>query len=372
MKTNIIFLTNEKYISEESAEGGVKFCTQEYISLLQLRFTVIFFAVQLDNSFWYRIKKKFGLTVYHDYNVRKYITTLKEAINKNHVSCVFLNLTNTVQFSKLIKELFPDIKVILCSHGNESGDYLHEVVMHKKRSFLKRYAADYFLGSMLSQESSYRKYIDLVLTVSDVEMYIEKWLGAEKIYLVYRTITGAEIDNNPIKGRIGFFADLSHAPNFYGIKKVCEALQSRKDNSVEIRLVGSCEKNGNALALEFPFLKYLGYLDEDHLKLEAGTWMFCLNPVFYYSRGVSTKLGKMLQWGLPVITTRKGMRGYTWKEGEILECDSANEMATLIMNYCNNITAAVKYKNEIVKMRATAPSQESMANDIINILAVSA
>jgi hypothetical protein len=63
---------------------------------------------------------------------------------------------------------------------------------------------------------------------------------------------------------------------------------------------------------------------------EAASWAFFMNPVFYYSRGVSTKLAKAFSWGLPVITSEIGCRGYVWGKGSPLIADSAAEMAAAI------------------------------------------
>jgi len=365
-----LFLTNKKYIDPSSPEGGVKFCTQEYIDLIETKFEIILFPVQLKSSFIYRFKKKAGLSAYEEYKVSKYERQLKDVIKENNIQYVFLNLTNTITYSKLIKELCPSVKIVLCSHGNESGDFLHEMVLHKKQYGFKKIAAQYLLGKMLSTESTYRKYIDLVLTVSDVELNIEKWLGSENVYMVARTITGDMIDHHPAKGRIGFFADLSHVPNYYGIIRICNELKKLNTSEIELRLVGGQKIIGKSLEDEFSFLSYLGYLAEKELQEEMSTWTFSLNPVFYYSRGVSTKLGKSLRWGLPVITTTKGMRGYKWRQGEILNCDTAKEMATLIMQHANNIESSFFYRNEILKMKASSPSREQMMNEICDIMKI--
>ena len=39
-----------------------------------------------------------------------------------------------------------------------------------------------------------------------------------------------------------------------------------------------------------------------------------MHPIFAYARGRSTKVGVVLGWGLPLVTTRAGIRGYVWDE----------------------------------------------------------
>lgn len=367
-KPKTLFISNKKYIDPLSAEGGVKFCTQEYINLIQTKFEIILFPIRINNSLFYRFKKKMRISVYEDYKVNDYDLRLNEIIKQNNIQYIFLNLTNTIKFSYSIKKLFPSVKIILCSHGNESGDFLHEIALQKWQFGLKNIISQFSLGKMLQIESIYRKYIDLVLTVSDVEVNIEKWLGAENVYMVARTINGSMIEHQPVSGRIGFFGDLSHAPNYYGIRDLCYQLKKRKTKWLELRLVGVQKKISESLEAEFPFLSYLGYLTEEQLQKEMSTWTFSLNTVFYYSRGVSTKLGKSLGWGLPVITSKKGMRGYKWQDGEILNCDTAKEMATLISQHANSIQASQYYRNEILKMKESSPSLEQMMNEICDIL----
>ena len=367
-RKKVLFISNSKYVDQHSSEGGVKLCTKEYIDLIASTFEVLIFPVDLNLSLFYRVKKKLGLAVYDDYAPGNYSDELKNIIADNNIGYVFLNLTNTIIFSGLLKKLFPQLKVILCSHGNESGDFLHEIVMHEKYKGLKKIIAQQALGKMLIIESTYRNYIDVVLTVSEVEVMIEKWIGAKEVKLITRTIYDHAIPLHPVNGRIGFFADLSHAPNLYGIEKVCTSLAKLNPEAIELRLVGAQKDVGVSLANDYPFVTYLGYLTESELEKEVSGWMFAINPVFYYSRGVSTKLGKALSWGLPVITSEKGLRGYQWGNGEILTCDNAEEMAAIILTHSIDMEASLYYRKQVEYMKASAPDLKEMMKEVINLL----
>jgi hypothetical protein len=366
-KSTALFLTNIKYINPDSPEGGVKLCTLEYITLIETKFNIIYFPVDLDISFLYRLKNRLKMNAYNDYSVDHYEAALKKTISENRIGFVFLNLSNTLPFAKIIKDLFPSIRVILCSHGNESGDFLHEIALHKKLGGIKRALALFTLGKMLVLESTFRVYLDLVLTVSDIEANIEKWLGANNVYMVARVINGIPVKGKAIIGKIGFFGDLTHAPNFYGVDQLCEALDKANPKNIKLILVGTGEKNAMQIAKKYSFVSYLGYLNELEFSTEASTWTFCINPVFYYSRGVSTKLGKALGMEIPVITTTKGMRGYRWSEGEILQCDTAKEMATIIFKNANNLESHFYYKREILKIKNSSPDQNQMMSEICDL-----
>ncbi len=364
----VLFISNRKYVDSHSSEGGVKLCTKEYIDLIATTFDVLIFPVDLNLTLIYRFKKKLGVGVYDDYAPANYIKQLQNVIEENNIGYVFLNLSNTIVFSRLLKKWSPHVKIILCSHGNESGDFLHKVVMDEEYKGLKGLIAQQALGKMLILESIYRNYIDLVLTVSEVELMIEKWIGAKEVKLITRTIYDHSIALYPLNGRIGFFADLSHAPNLYGIKNVCESLAKLNPEALELRLIGAQKDVGISLAKEYSFITYLGYLNEKELEREASTWMYAINPVFYYSRGVSTKLGKALSWGLPVISTKKGMRGYQWKKGEILSCDTADGMADIILTHSNNKELHSYYRNQVKDIMLSCPTLLDMMNEILILL----
>lgn len=363
-----LFISNEKFLDDSIAGGGVKFCTDEFLALLHTGFEVTKFPVKYTTGMGFRIKKKLRISAYDDYAPDQYLPSIKEAVIKNDVKYIFLNLTNTAPFAKGINEILPHVKVVLCSHGNESGDHLHEVAMHQSFSGAKKKIATNVLGKMLVKEAAQRQYIDLVLTVSDVEEGIEKWLGAKQVYMVPRHIDGAKQDYQPIAGRTGFFSDLSHRPNYYGISEVCKAIEAAGYNDLAIRLAGGGAERGKELEQKFSFVKYLGYLSEEELAKETSSWAFALNPVFYYSRGVSTKLGKSLGMGLPVITTQKGLRGYVWSEGELPVAGSAAEMAAMIQKLSRDPAACEHYKNEVYKIQQSAPSYVQMMSEIKKLL----
>ena len=316
----------------------------------------------------YRFKKKLGLASYEDYKINNYYALLKSYLANNDINFIFLNLTNTAPFALLIKKHWPNVKVILCSHGNESGDHLHDINLHNKHKGFFKNTAIYSLGNMLTKESIFRKYIDLVLTVSDVEVGIEKWLSAKQVFMVPRFIEKQNEKYNPTLGRVGFISDLSHEPNYFGILEVCKELNFLTHQPIKIRLVGGGKVRGELLEKQYSFIEYLGYLPAEKIVEEISTWTFSLNPVFFYSRGVSTKLAKSLGMGYPVITTHIGMRGYAWHKGNLPVCNTAKEMAILITQLSLDKKACDHYKNEVIKIQHSSPSLIEMIKEINNLL----
>lgn len=348
----VLFITNKLFIDDTQPEGGVKLCTSDFIGLLQTRFEVVIFPLEFNRSVLFRLKAKIGIDVYEEYNANAYAGLLSIEIKKYEIQKVFINLSSAITLSKIVKEIDPAVKVILCSHGNESGDVLHQSVRFSALiSPIQLFFSSYRLGALLKRELEYRRrYVDLVMTVSEIEAGIEKWIGAKTTFMVPRVFFPEFIDWKPIEGRIGFLADLSHYPNYYGLLRLCQALQeSKPDKKLQIRVAGMPTRNLNLLTKQFDFIVAAGYLDEAELKKEAATWMYYLNLVFYYSKGVSTKLAKGMNWGLPVVSTQAGNRGYIFKKGSVVTCKDAEEMAKLLLERTFDIEKAAADREEVLK-----------------------
>lgn len=365
MKPCALFLSNEIYFDSSKKEGGVRVCTEEYLALIQVLYNVELFTVGYHLSLAYRLRVKFGLNIYHDYKPEQYSEQLASIIIKMNVEVVFLNLSNTVPFAAIIKSVFGDkVKVVLCSHGNESGDFLHESTRFQQRiPAYRSWLSAYTLGNMLKKEAAFRQQdLDAVLTVSPVEEALENWLGAKQVLMVPRTVKKQFLTRTPISGRVGFIGDLSHWPNYYGIDEVCKALAALPvKNGIDLRLVGSPASIGEQLAATYSFVSYLGYVNNDALQAEAASWSFFLNPVFYYSRGVSTKLAKAFGWGIPVITTRIGFRGYVWKRGSIVVAETPADMAQKIHQYAIDTGQFQNINKEIEELIYSTPGMHENA-----------
>lgn len=367
----ILFISNEKFVDKKNSEGGVQLCTFDFIALLKVKFEVLIFPVRYKRNLYRRIIGKLGYNIYRDYVVNDYLEALKNVIIKNNIKYIFLNLSNTMRFSAMIKSEFSEkVKIIICSHGNETGDYIHEIVKFKNNfPWYQRVISSLVLGKRLKLESEFRQNsIDMVLSVSPVEDNIEKWIGSKQTFMVPRTIKLNKIDLKPVLNRVGFIGDLSHWPNIFGIEEVCKAL-AEYSPSINLRLVGTHEIIGNRLAKKYPFVTYLGFMYNEELESEASSWTFFLNPVFYYSKGVSTKLAKALGWGLPVITTIAGLRGYEWKDGDFLIAKNAKDMARLIIQNSGNPENILDAQSEVQKIVASSPSFSDIMKQLYPVLA---
>jgi glycosyltransferase involved in cell wall biosynthesis len=330
-----IFLTNKESLYSEIT-GGVQLCSKEFHGLISniVDVDVADYYVQFTRNIFDRIVIRLGFENYNMYDIKKDSVSLLKYIEDSKIEIVFINMASLVGYSKVIKQKFGEsVKIVLLSHGNHSGDFLHLIskpidTPNPLKSFLRKVR----LGLLISKESLFRvRYLDSVITLSETEKQIENWFGSKKSIFVPRQLAPKFINYRPIKGRIGFVGRLDHPPNLQGIQILLNALKTVGLREVEFRLVGAPLNFGASIKENYTNVSYLGELSDKELEDEVSTWTIFINPVWWYSTGASTKLAKAISWGIPIITTTAGMRGYFWKEGELITADTPEEMAKLLI-----------------------------------------
>ena len=267
---------------------------------------------------------------YSLFDIRKDAPALIQHILANGIRIVFINMASLVRYAKPLREAFgTEIRIILLSHGNHSGDFLHWITRPPKatNAFI-RMQAKIRLGNLIATESEFRvHYLDGVVALSETEKQLENWFGAKRVVFLPRRLYQDFLKHEPVSGRVGFVGRLDHPPNVQGMSILLKALKKMDHSKIQIRLVGAPESYGRKLKQQFPFIEYLGELSDADLEKEVAGWSLLLNPVWWYSTGASTKLARAISWGLPIISTTAGMRGYEWKEGSMLVTDSPETMA---------------------------------------------
>ncbi len=372
MNKKAIFLTHSNSLHSEIT-GGVQLCSQEFYGIISLidGMKLEEYHVPYTKNIFQRIQIKIGMENYSGYDVKKDSPALISYIRENEISIVYINMASLVRYAKVIKDSFGEnVKVVLLSHGNHSGDFLHLITKPlKKESIFKRFFRKLRLGLLVSTESEHRiKYLDAVITLSETEMQIENWFGAKRAVFLPRRLTPKFLEYKPVLGRVGFVGRLDHPPNLQGIKILLKTMQAVKKLPIELRVVGAPENYGRSLQKEFPFICYLGELTDKQLETEVATWTFLLNPVWWYSTGASTKLGKAISWGVPIITTSAGMRGYYFEKGQLLIADSPELMRDLLSLNASNIDSIMHYASETKKAAQSGLEDKKLAQIIANSL----
>jgi hypothetical protein len=277
---------------------------------------------------------------------------------------VFLNLAELTPLAGPLKNIRPSLKVAVLSHGAESVDDFHSLRIKAAgtegrpatiRERLK-------LSDQLMDEAASRPFIDHVFVLAPFEVEYERWLGAQCATWIPRQVKRRPLDWKPAHGRMGFVGMLDHWPTIEALDRWLPELASRVDGDVRLRLVGGPPKAGEALAARFPFIDFLGGLDDAGLRAEAATWTCYPQPLFCWGRGCSTKLATALSWGIPVATTPQGVRGYCWRTGSVTLADSPAEIAEVSIRLARDEAFRRSAKQGVDSAAASAPTLAEVAD----------
>lgn len=294
--------------------GGVQLCSREFLGLVRAASDDLrLFPVAITRAPSWRLRRKLGLGSYLLYNPEEDREHLSQMLAGFRATHVFINRSELMRFAPLVAELAPSVKVIVMSHGNQSGDDLYEVAGPggRRTRGVSRFRGAFQLGLDLVTESRFRhRHLHAVCVMSEEEEVLERWLGATRTIVLPRIVHPDPVTWKPVPGRVGFVGTLNHTPNRMALEQLCGELAKCHAPGFELRIVGGPDDVARELAGRYPFVRALGRLDDRDLLHEAGGWSLFLNPVFWLSRGASMKLGRALAWSLPVLSTRAGARGY--------------------------------------------------------------
>ncbi|WP_052535232.1 glycosyltransferase [Candidatus Phaeomarinobacter ectocarpi] len=310
--------------------GGQQICTREYIeAITHAGFNLAYSTFEPANSLTAKITRRIDRQPYRYFVPKNTAAEVIRLCNQNDTRTVFLNVADLAPIAEDLKQHDPNLEIIMLSHGLGSVDYLHEIRTQNWGSHFTglRTSQVHFLGQQIVEECRQRRWIDAVICLAPFEAEIERWLGVKRILQISRTVVRDELDWQPLDGQIGFVGRLDHPPNLEGLRLVLQEMTKRNASDIDVRIIGLPGDVGDKLAKQFPFATYLGSLPDEALREEAASWTCSINPLFCYARGASTKLAVMLGWGVPVLTTPEGMRGYSWPGGPPATADTPGAFA---------------------------------------------
>ena len=362
-----VFLTHPHSLQSEIT-GGVQLCSQEFVHVIQgiEEISLENYFIPYTKNFYQRFLIKMGMENYSHFNIRKEKKALLHFISDRAIDIVFINMASGVRFAKPIREKFGErVRIVLLSHGNHSGDFLHLLTKPiEKKWMLRKWLDRLRLGNLIATESDFRvRWLDGVVALSETEKQIENWYGAKLVSFLPRRLYSDFLELHPMPGRIGFVGRLDHPPNIQGLMLLLEAFSSL-EKKPEFRVVGAPKKYGESLQKQFSFISYLGELSDRQLEEELCSWAFFTNPVWWYSTGSSTKLARAISWGLPIVTSPAGMRGYEWKAGSLLVAESPTSMAQLVMKEAWDL-GQINYWMEQTRLVAASGLEEKTLSDRI-------
>jgi len=321
-----VFVAHDVALS--GAPGGVQLCTDEYIrSISEAGVSLTVVPIHSDRRLWSRLSRRLLPDPYSSLQWRPdSVHEIVAGIDRAGARLVFINLVNLAPLAVALRaRLGTACRIVLLSHGLESVDMLHTIPINGSRAQRR-------LGRRLVQERQHRAAVNHVFCLSPFEAELERWLGAPCVTALPRTIPRLPpLDWAPAGDRLGFVGTLDHPPTRDGLTKFLQAFARIAPPRLRVRVVGRPERAGRKLAAMFPHTEYLGPLDDQELEREAATWSAFLHPLFCYARGCSTKLAVAISWGLPIVTTAAGARGYTWRSGTLPMAASPEAFARLAM-----------------------------------------
>ena len=351
---------------KEGYEGGVQICTREFLDVVrEASDSVHLFQVNVARDLKTRARRALRLGSYLLYRPEVHLEDLAQLIIRERIDVIFINRAELLRFSSAIKFKVPDVKVILMSHGNQSGDDLYEVAGAggRRTHGLKSGIAMWDIGRDLVLESRYRhQYLDGVCVMTGEEEVLERWMGARATTVIPRLIKYAPLKWTPVNRRVGFVGTLDHTPNRVALEAVLEHFSRiRPPEDFEIRLVGRPSRLGVEFAERYSFVTYCGGLSDEDLRAEAMTWSLFLNPIMWLSLVASMKLGQALGWGLPVVTTRSGRRGYEWKEGDVpTSDDDASRFTEATLHIIQERSRVCAVRDESIHAAQTSPTLDEL------------
>ena len=354
-----LFLSHESHLNPGG--GGNQICTREYRdALVAAGFELQNVTNGTDRSPATRLRRKIFPDLYPKVIPKEFLARVREACQKESPEFVFCNFSNYLPIAVQLRAVLPaQTKLILLSHGLVSVDDVH-----RDRIATAPYAKGHvrrlgprLIGRAIITEMKGLPSFDHVFCLAEFEVSICRWLGARSVSWWPRTIPhGCELDWRPEGSRIGLVGTLDHPPNLEGAFMFCEALAKKGSPAPRLRLVTRSRAVAADLRKRYHFVDDLGPLENTaHLEAEAATWSAFIHPIFCWAMGCSTKLATGIGWGLPVLTTEAGIRGYAWKDGSLLVANDAVEMAWLAIKMLDK-RAAESAKAGTMKVRSTAPN----------------
>jgi hypothetical protein len=358
---SVIFVHDENHYDAKIA-GGVQVCTREYVRLLNAcAYQVKRISIAQDKSLLARLRIRLGIDFYGRYDFSAACRLVSDAIEKSSSRAVVLNQVALAPLAALLRTEFGDkIVIAVASHGNESGDYLHEVVRReeKRASIYETFR----VGKLIRTESEiFSNDVDVVLAMSETELQIANWLGAKQVIYIPRLFEPDFLSNDLSSRRIGFIGSLHHKPNYDGLVSLLVALSSDAEKQWSLRVIGGPAEIGSTLQRQYPGVEYVGAVDDDALRQEASTWAMFVNPVFWFARGASTKLATAINWGIPIISTPPGNRGYVWNDGEVLTVRTPEQMAGAVTRLLNDQGELRAVMSRVQSAARSGPKIEDLA-----------
>lgn len=311
----------------EAGGGGVQWCSREYHATFKAAgINLHDFSFAPDRSLRARLLRRWRPRPFDIFDYPGLAIRVLSAARQAKAKFLLLNNTAACALAPALRGLDPSVRLIFLSHGAEITDVVNNLLL-APGSLPRHHQDPAWIGRLLTAELVQRAALDAAIVISMPDRETERWLGTKRQLYLPRQVLLLPLQPARVLGRIGCVATLDHGPNRHGLELLAAALS--RYPKIELRIVGGPEPAGRDLASRHPSIHYCGRLDEPALETEAASWRAFVNPIFCPARGASTKVATALGWGLPVLTTPDGARGYMWSENALPLAASPEELARL-------------------------------------------
>ena len=329
----VIFISSANSVA--AGGGGQQICSREYRAALAaagFRLNDVLFTP--DRRLLTRIRIRLRRRHYHNHLPDDLVRRVVERVQATGASIVFANLNDLIPAgSSLRAALPPPVKLVLLSHGLASVDEVHTQRIAGSGVRPGHTRADWTtVAGLLAVETQHLSAFDHVFGLAEFETGICHWLGARSVSALPRTVTKEFLPWKPSGDRVGCIGTMDHPPNEEGLWLLLRSMAKNPVGELRVRLISRSHQVCAAAAAQYPFVDYLGPVEDPAaVHAEAGTWSAFLHPIFCHAMGCSTKVAVGLAWGLPVVTSDAGLRGYDWATKVLTTFNTPDSMAARVL-----------------------------------------
>ena len=359
-----LFLSHEHALAPGG--GGQQICSREYVETLRVAgFDLKNVLFATDRTWATRFRRRLRPAPYADLIPDEFADRAAQSAKAHSPAYLFCNLYNLIPLGPLLRSLLPpETKLVLLSHGLASVDEVHaeRIARRHTTGFSGSRQPNNRLGAMMRIETEGLPAFDHVFTLAPFEVEITRWLGARSVSWVPRVLSGRNpLPWAPEGSRVGCVGTFDHPPNLEGLELLCEALRRIGPGRLRLRVVTRSHSVLERLRTDYPFIDALGSMEDiGDLEAEAGTWSAFLHPLFCLAMGCSTKLATAINWGLPVLTTPAGVRGYRWTDGGVSLAATPDELAKNALDALDK-NRAEALRVDVLKAARSAPGIDEVA-----------
>lgn len=258
------------------------------------------------------------------------LRTLKNFAQEGYYpDVIILQWTQVVFFSKYIKKIFPESKIIGIEEDVTFLSYLRK--MKSTTNIIKKTIAYIKYFNVRREELSSLKNCTMVIlnNLKDEKLLRDNgYDGNIKVWIPYYQ-SMLDVSRKKIKHEIIFYGDMSRPENYksaiWFIQKVMPELETLE---ITFNIIGGRHPNQCLEKYQNDRIKVLGFVDDISLYFSE---CMCLVAPLLLGAGIKIKVIEAMSAGVPVLTNDIGIEGISAKNGrDYIHCSQPKEYVNAI------------------------------------------